>query len=103
MTERKRTQLNLRFDGKDDLVEALKSAAQTRGESLNAYCARVLAESIGMSSGNASTASTVPTYNVSASSPVSSEVLDKIVGTKVESLLAERLGGIEERLGKLRA
>lgn len=103
MTERKRTQLNLRFDGKDDLVEALKSAAQARGESLNAYCARVLAESIGMSSSDASSASPVPSHNANTSSAVSSEVLDKIVGTKVESLLAERLGGIEERLGKLRA
>ena len=98
MTERKRTQLNLRFDGKDDLVEALRNAAQAKGESLNAYCARVLAESVGMSSGDASTASIASHQPSTVSSITSSEILDK-----VETLLAERLGGIEERLGKLRA
>lgn len=100
MTERKRTQLNLRFDGKDDLLETLKSAAQAKGESLNAYCARVLAESVEMSSGNTSAANL---SSDSSSITLDNKVLDNKVLDKVEAMLAERLGGIEERLGKLSA
>lgn len=93
MIDKKRTQLNLRFDGKDSLLETLKSAAQANGESLNAYCIRVLAESVGMSSSDASVLS-----SVNSTRQNTSNVLDK-----VEAMLADRLGGIEERLGKLRA
>lgn len=93
MLDKKRTQLNLRFDGKDSLLETLKGAAQSRGESLNSYCIRVLAESVGMSSGDTSI-----TSSAAVARHDTSDILDK-----VETILAERLGGIEERLGKLRA
>ncbi|MDB9510618.1 hypothetical protein PN499_05430 [Kamptonema animale CS-326] len=93
MLDKKRTQLNLRFDGKDSLLETLKGAAQSRGESLNGYCIRVLAESVGMSSGDASIES-----SATLARHDTSNILDK-----VETMLEERLGGIEERLGKLRA
>ena len=95
MTEKKRTQLNLRLDGKDELLEAVKAAAKARDENLNAYCVRVLAESVGMSSPQLDTTSTAR-HPDHVSSNLSSEILEK-----VGAMITERLGDIQERLAEL--
>jgi hypothetical protein len=41
-----RLQLNIRMDGKQKLLEDIKNAAETGGESLNAFCVRVLSEAV---------------------------------------------------------
>jgi hypothetical protein len=77
MSDRKRLQLNLRLDGRDDLLEAVKNEAERLGLSVNAYVVSVLEQATGLSS----------------------EVTSKISGIEatIEALLDKKL---DERLGK---
>lgn len=83
-----RLQLNIRLDGKRDTLEAIKEAAAKSGESINAYCVRILSESVGLAD---------PTPSKSTSGITSTDVEELLAG-KLAPLLAkiERLaGGIE--------
>ncbi|MEG4590067.1 hypothetical protein QUA54_33350 [Microcoleus sp. MOSTC5] len=89
-----RCQLNLRLDGRRDLLETIKEVAAAQGLSVNAWVVRTLE------------AAANPTAQSEAlrQSPAEIEpLLDNRLDTLLDSKLAAKLAGIEERLGKLRA
>ncbi|MFB8797708.1 MAG: hypothetical protein U7126_26570 [Microcoleus sp.] len=94
-----RCQLNLRLDGRRDLLETIKDVAAAEGLSVNAWVVRTLEQA----ANQAIAAPPIqPQTQVSEISDIES-VLDKLLDTKLDTLLAVKLAGIEERLGKLKA
>jgi uncharacterized protein (DUF1778 family) len=94
-----RCQLNLRLDGRRDLLETIKDVAAAEGLSVNAWVVRALEQA----ANQAISAPTIqPQTQVSEISDIE-PVLDKLLDTKLDTLLAAKLAGIEERLGKLSA
>ena len=89
-----RVQLNLRLDGRRDLLETIKEIASAEGLSLNAWVVKTLEQV-------ASVIPTAPSENlIQNSSTLDIEpMLDKLLDKK----LAVKLAAIEERLGKLSA
>jgi hypothetical protein len=95
-----RCQLNLRLDGRRDLLETIKDVAAAEGLSVNAWVIRTL-EIAGANQA-------IPAPIIQSQAQVSNisdiePVLDDLLDTKLDTLLAAKLAGIEERLGKLSA
>ncbi|MEG3902066.1 hypothetical protein QUB19_07830 [Microcoleus sp. B4-C5] len=94
-----RCQLNLRLDGRRDLLETIKDVAAAEGLSVNAWVVRTLE----IAANQAISAPKIqPQTQVSEISDIE-PVLDNLLDSKLDTLLAAKLAGIEERLGKLRA
>ncbi|MEG3879682.1 hypothetical protein QT972_20200 [Microcoleus sp. herbarium7] len=101
-----RLQLNLRLDGRRDLLETVKETAASEGLSVNAWVIKVL-ERATPAQGSIATPDPIATQEQEApkdSAPLDIEpVLDKLLDKKLDTLLASKLANFEERLGKLRA
>lgn len=97
-----RCQLNLRLDGRRDLLDSIKEIAASEGLSLNAYVIKVLEQAAKnvtidvheQEQKNSKIANTEGTSQV---------VLDKALDTLLDNKLAAKLAEFEERLGKLNA
>lgn len=85
----KRLQLNLRLDGREDLVEAIKATAETKGLSVNSWVVGLLESATGMEPAN--TAPTGGDLEVAVTSVLDKLLADKLVKIKSE-LKAELLG-----------
>jgi hypothetical protein len=94
-----RCQLNLRLDGRRDLLETIKDVAATEGLSVNAWVIRTLEIAANQPIPAPIIQSQAQVSNISDIEPV----LDDLLDTKLDTLLAAKLAGIEERLGKLSA
>ncbi|MEG3836882.1 MULTISPECIES: hypothetical protein [unclassified Microcoleus] len=94
-----RCQLNLRLDGRRDLLETIKDVAAAEGLSVNAWVVRTLEQAANQA---IAAPLTQPQTQVSEISDIE-PVLDKLLDNKLDTLLAAKLAGIEERLGKLSA
>ena len=94
-----RCQLNLRLDGRRDLLEAIKDIAAAEGLSVNAWVIRTLEIATNQAISEPTPQSGHRESEVSDIEPVLDIMLDK----KLDNLLAAKLSGIEERLGKLSA
>jgi len=88
----------LRLDGRRDLLETIKDVAAAEGLSVNAWVIRTL-EIATTNQAMPVIQSQPQVSNISDIEPV----LDDLLDTKLDTLLAAKLAGIEERLGKLRA
>ena len=94
-----RCQLNLRLDGRRDLLETIKDVAAAEGLSVNAWVVRTLEQA----ANQAIAAPPIqPQTQVSEISDIE-PVLDSLLDNRLDTLLAAKLAGIEERLGKLKA
>ena len=96
-----RVQLNLRLDGRRELLDTIKGAAAASGLSVNAWVVKTL-EAAANSPATAPTAQTKE-KTTAPTIPDIEPVLDTLLDRKLDILLAERFAAIEERLGKLRA
>lgn len=92
-----RLQMNLRLDGRQDLLEAIKGMAAAEGLSVNAWVVRTLESAI-----DAASAETEQTPKTSRATDIEL-VLDNMLDTKLDRLIADKLASFEERLGKLSA
>jgi hypothetical protein len=95
-----RLQLNLRLDGRQDLLETIKEIASAEGLSVNAWVIRALEAATGL------TDSTVSSIGQGVKEPVALDIesmVDTLLDKKLDSLVATKLARIEERLGKLKA
>jgi len=82
MADKERIQLNLRLDGRPDLLEAIKEAAKAEDTSINSWVVGVLAEKLG----------------ISTSKPLATENLESAVEAMLDKLLANRLASIKSEL-----
>jgi hypothetical protein len=82
MADKERIQLNLRLDGRADLLDAIKEAAKTEDTSINAWAVAVLADKLGMA----------------ASKPAPTEELESTVVAVLDRLLADKLATIKSEL-----
>jgi hypothetical protein len=96
-----RVQLNLRLDGRRELLDTIKQAAAAEGLSVNAWVVKTL-EAAASSPTTAPTAQTQE-KTTAPTIPDIEPVLDTLLDSKLDILLAARFAAIEERLGKLRA
>ncbi len=108
-----RLQMNLRLDGRQDLLEAIKSMAATEGLSVNAWVVRTLESAVSTSPMEAK--QTLVTSTETDIEPVLDSLLDKKLDKLLDSLLDKKLDKLldslldkkldkfEERLGKLSA
>ncbi|MEG4863917.1 MULTISPECIES: hypothetical protein [unclassified Microcoleus] len=96
-----RVQLNLRLDGRRDLLETIKEVAAAQGLSVNAWVVRTL-ETAANSSATPITKSELLPEPMPAIRDIE-PVLDILLDGKLDTLLAAKFAGIEERLGKLSA
>ena len=96
MSEKERIQLNLRFDGHRELLDAVKTEAEAAGISVNAFVLRSLKIAVGLPD-------TRQTFAPQAAEAMPAANLEAELAPMLEKLLGSRLAGIEERLGKLRA
>ena len=94
-----RCQLNLRLDGRRDLLETIKDVAAAEGLSVNAWVVRTLEQATNQAIAAPLIQSQTQVSEISDIEPVLDDLLDSKLGT----LLAAKLAEIEERLGKLRA
>jgi uncharacterized protein (DUF1778 family) len=92
-----RVQLNLRLDGRRELLDSIKEAAAAECLSVNAWVVKTLEAA-------ASSLVTAPTAQTQkkTTTPTIQEI-EAVLDTKLDILLATRFAAIEERLGKLRA
>lgn len=88
MTDKDRLQLNLRFDGRRDLLESIKEAAEEADISLNEFVIRSLRASL------VNPSIVIPQSNKGQRSP---RVLDKPL-TILLQVIGDRLTKIEEQL-----
>lgn len=88
-----RVQLNLRLDGRRDLLETIKEVAAAEGLSVNAWVVKTLEQAA--SNPIPKSEGTHPAPPVADIEPL----LDRVIDNK----LAAKLASFEERLGKLRA
>lgn len=92
-----RVQLNLRLDGRRDLLETIKEVAATEGLSVNAWVVKTLEQAA---------ANPTPETELTHQNPTVENIepiLDSKLDTILDSKLATKFAAIEERLGKLRA
>ncbi len=82
MADKERIQLNLRLDGRPDLLEAIKEAAKAEDTSINSWVVGVLAEKLG----------------ISTIKPLATENLESAVEAVLDKLLANRLASIKSEL-----
>ncbi|MEG4959275.1 MULTISPECIES: hypothetical protein [unclassified Microcoleus] len=94
-----RCQLNLRLDGRRDLLETIKDVAAAEGLSVNAWVVRTLEQAANQAIAAPPIQPQTQPSEISDIEPV----LDKLLDSKLDTLLAAKLAGIEERLGKLSA
>ncbi len=88
-----RVQLNLRLDGRRDLLETIKEIAAAEGLSVNAWVVKTLEE-----------AASNPTPKSERTRPVPPVAdIETLLDKKLDNKLAAKLASFEERLGKLRA
>jgi hypothetical protein len=100
-----RVQLNLRLDGRRDLLETIKEVAAAEGLSVNAWVLRVLEQATN-SPGNDFIPAPIAKPETIPAAPAILDVeamLDRVLDSKLDTLLAAKFAGIEERLGKLKA
>jgi hypothetical protein len=87
-----RVQLNLRLDGRHDLLETIKEVA-AEGLSVNAWVVKTLKQ-----------AACNPTPKSEGTHPAPPvEDIEPLLNTMLDNKLAAKLASFEERLGKLRA
>jgi len=86
-----RCQLNLRLDGRRDLLETIKEVAAAEGLSVNAWVIRTLEQ-----------AAVNPTPKSEGTRPTPADI-EPLLDTILDNKLAAKLASFEERLGKLRA
>jgi hypothetical protein len=96
-----RVQLNLRLDGRRDLLETIKEVAAAEGLSVNAWVVKTLEQAAANPTPKNESAHQTPT--VADIEPILDSKLDIILDTMLDSKLATKFAAIEERLGKLRA
>jgi len=82
MADKERIQLNLRLDGRPDLLDAIKEAARAEDTSVNAWAVAVLADKLG----------------IATSKPAPTEDLESAVASVLDKLLAKRLATIKSEL-----
>ena len=92
-----RVQLNLRLDGRHDLLETIKEVAAAEGLSVNAWVVKTLEQAA--SNPTPKSEGTHPAPPVEDIEPL----LDTILDIMLDKKLAAKLASFEERLGKLRA
>jgi alpha-L-fucosidase len=91
MTER--VQLNLRLDGRRDLLKTIKEAAAAQGLSVNVWVVKTLEQ-----------AASNPTPKSGGTHPAPSVAdIETLLDTMLDKKLAAKLASFEGRLGKLRA
>ncbi|MBE9093285.1 MULTISPECIES: hypothetical protein [unclassified Tychonema] len=81
MADKERLQLNLRLDGRQDLLDTIKIMAKKEGLSLNAWVVAALAEKAGMKP-----ARPAPTDDLESAI---TSVLDKVLGGKLANIKSE--------------
>jgi hypothetical protein len=94
-----RVQLNLRLDGKRELLDTIKEVAAAEGLSVNAWVVRTLEQA-------AANPTPQPQQQPIAQAPAIPDIepiLDIKLDTLLDTKLAAKFAAIEERLGKLRA
>ncbi|MEG4798775.1 hypothetical protein QUA69_27315 [Microcoleus sp. LAD1_D1] len=101
-----RLQLNLRLDGRQDLLETVRESAALEGLSVNAWVVKVLERA---TSDRGSIENSDPITTQEREAPKDSilldiePVLDRLLEEKLDKLVAGKLANLEERLGKLKA
>lgn len=80
MSDQKRLQLNLRMDGQNELLEAVRQAAEAQGVSINQFVLNALRTAVGRET-------------IHRTTPLNSDAL--------ESLRRELEGTLEQRLAEL--
>ncbi|MEG4943309.1 hypothetical protein [Microcoleus sp. F4-D5] len=98
-----RCQLNLRLDGRRDLLETIKDVAAAEGLSVNAWVIRTLEQAANQAIATPPIQPQTQVSEISDIEPVLDSKPDKMLDNKLDTLLAAKLAGIEERLGKLSA
>jgi len=88
-----RVQLNLRLDGRRDLLETIKEVAVAEGLSVNAWVVKILEQ--------ATSNPTPKSEGIHPAPPVAD--IEPLLDTMLDNKLAAKLASFEERLGKLRA
>jgi hypothetical protein len=88
-----RVQLNLRLDGRRDLLETIKEVAAVEGLSVNAWVVKTLEQ--------AASNPTPKSEGTHPTPPVAD--IERLLDTMLDEKLAAKLSSFEERLGKLRA
>jgi hypothetical protein len=89
-----RCQLNLRLNGRRDLLETIKEVAAAEGLSLNAWVIRTLEQAI---------ANPISKSEGTRSDPAVADDIELVLDSMLDNKLAAKLVSFEERLGKLRA
>jgi hypothetical protein len=89
-----RCQLNLRLDGRRDLLETIKEVAAAEGLSVNAWVIRTLEQA---------TANPTPKSEGTRPAPVVTDNIELVLDKMLDEKLRAKLASFEERLGKLRA
>jgi hypothetical protein len=89
-----RCQLNLRLDGRRDLLETIKEVATAEGLSLNAWVIRTLEQVI---------ANPTPKSEGTRAALAVADDIELVLDNMLDKKLAAKLASFEERLGKLRA
>jgi hypothetical protein len=89
-----RCQLNLRLDGRRDLLETIKEVAAAEGLSVNAWVIRTLEQA---------TANPTPKSEGTRPAPVVADNIELVLDKMLDEKLPAKLASFEERLGKLRA
>ncbi len=88
-----RVQLNLRLDGRRELLETIKEVAAAEGLSVNAWVVKTLEQ-----------AASNPTPKSEGTHPAPPvEDIEPLLDRMLDRKLAAKLANLEERLGKLRA
>jgi len=88
-----RCQLNLRLDGRRDLLETIKGVAAAEGLSVNAWVVKTLEQ-----------AASNPTQKSEGTRPTPAVAdIESLLDTMLDRKLGAKLASFEERLGKLRA
>jgi hypothetical protein len=88
-----RVQLNLRLDGRRDLLETIKEVAAAEGLSVNAWVVKTLEQAA---------SNPIPTSEGTHPVPLVADI-EPLLDTMLDEKLAAKLASFEERLGKLRA
>jgi hypothetical protein len=87
-----RCQLNLRLDGRRDLLETIKEVAAAEVLSVNAWVIRTLEQL---------TVNPIPKFEGTCSTPAVTDI-EPLLDIMLDEKLAAKLASFEERLGKLR-
>jgi len=88
-----RVQLNLRLDGRRDLLETIKEVAAAEGLSVNAWVVKTLEQVA---------SNPIPKSEGIHPAPLVADI-EPLLDTMLDNKLAAKLASFEERLGKLRA